>query len=105
MGLGIYFTLRPLAFLHCRGMPFFMKKAYTVKEAQRSLASLVRTAERGHLATITRHEQPVAYVIGVDRLAALAETMELLANPAAMQAIRQAEGNLSPVLAAKDLPE
>ncbi|MGH7997764.1 MAG: type II toxin-antitoxin system prevent-host-death family antitoxin, partial [Opitutaceae bacterium] len=61
-----------------------MKKAYTIKEAQRGIAALVRTAERGEVATITRHERAVAYVIGAERLAAIAETMEILANPEAM---------------------
>lgn len=82
-----------------------MKKAYTIKEAQRSLAAVVRTAERGDLATITRHDQPVAYVIGAERLAAIAETMELLANPIAMAAIRDAEAGKGRLYDAADLPE
>ena len=86
-------------------MPFLMKKAYTIKEAQRSLAAVVRTAERGNLATITRHDQPVAYVIGAERLAAIAETMELIANPAAMAAIRDAEAGKGKLYDATDLPE
>jgi prevent-host-death family protein len=86
-------------------MPFFVKKAYTIKEAQRQLAAVVRTAEKGTLATITRHDQPVAYVIGVERLAAIAETMELLGNPAAMAAIRDAKEGRGKVRNAADLPE
>ncbi len=86
-------------------MPFFMKKAYTIKEAQRNLAAVVRTAEKGSLATITRHDAPVAYVIGAERMTAIAETMELLANPAAMNAIREAEAGKGRVYAAEDLPE
>lgn len=86
-------------------MPFPMKKAYTIKEAQRSLAAVVRTAEKGNLATITRHDEPVAYVIGAERLAAIAETMELLGNPAAMRAIRAAEAGTGTVSSAADLPE
>lgn len=85
-------------------MPFNMKKTYTIKEAQRSLAGVVRTAEEGELATITRHDRPVAYVIGAERLNAIAETMELLANPAAMKAIRAAERNTGKVFDAADLP-
>jgi len=72
------------------GMPFPMKRAYTVKEAQRNLAAVVRTAEQGEVATITRHDRPVAYVIGGERLGAIVETMEILANPKAMRAIRAA---------------
>ena len=86
-------------------MPFPMKKTYTVKEAQRELAGMVRTAEQGELATITRHDRPVAYVIGADRLNAIAETMELLANPSAMKAIRSAERGTGRVCDAEKLPD
>jgi prevent-host-death family protein len=82
-----------------------MKKAYTIKEAQRNLAALVRTAERGELTTITRHNHPVVYVIGAERMGAIAETMEILANPAAMRAIRAAESGKSKSIPAEDLPE
>jgi antitoxin YefM len=82
-----------------------VKKAYTIKEAQRSLAEMVRTAERGELTTITRHNHPVAYVIGAERMAAIAETMEILANPAAMRAIRATESGKGRSIPAEDLPE
>ncbi len=81
-----------------------MKKAYTIKEAQRRLSAVVRTAERGHLATLTRHDQPVAYVIGAERLAAIAETMELLADPEAMRAIQAAENGEGTSRPASELP-
>ena len=35
-------------------MPFLVRKAYTIKEAQRSLAAVVRTAERGDLVAAAR---------------------------------------------------
>ena len=82
-----------------------MKKAYTIKEAQRGIAALVRTAERGELATITRHHHPVAYVIGAERLGAIAETMEILASPEAMRAIRAAEAGETKSVPAEELPE
>ncbi|MBI4622989.1 MAG: type II toxin-antitoxin system prevent-host-death family antitoxin [Verrucomicrobia bacterium] len=68
-----------------------MKSAYTIKEAQKNLSAVVRYAERGGLATLTRHYQPVAHIISAERLAAIAETMEILADPKAMKAIRDAE--------------
>jgi prevent-host-death family protein len=82
-----------------------MKKAYTIKEAQRNIATMVRTAERGELTTITRHDHPVAYVIGAERLGAIAETMEILANPDAMRAIRAAEAAREESILAESLPE
>jgi antitoxin YefM len=76
-----------------------------MKEAQRGIAAMVRTAERGQLATITRHQKPVAYVLSPARLNELLETMEILADPKAMRAIRDAEAGRGKVYSAKDLPE
>ena len=72
-------------------MPFCMKSAYTIKEAQKNLSAVIRQAERGSLATITRHHKPVVHIISAELLSAIAETMEILADPAAMKAIRDAE--------------
>ncbi len=66
---------------------------------------MVRTAERGELMTITRHNHPVVYVIGAERLGAIAETMEILGNPEAMRAIRDAEAGKGRSVPAEDLPE
>jgi antitoxin YefM len=82
-----------------------VKNTYTVKEAQQDITGMVRVAERGNLATITRHQKPVAYVLSPQRLSELLETMEILADPKAMQAIRAAEAGRGKVHAAKDLPE
>jgi antitoxin YefM len=81
-----------------------VKKVYTVAQAQRQFAAVVRTAERGALATITRHDRPVAYVIGAERLAAIAETMELLGNAEAMRAIRAAQAGRGRARDAAELP-
>ena len=76
-----------------------------MKEAQQGIAAVVRTVERGSLATITRHQKPVAYVLSPQRLNELLETMEILADPQAMKAIRDAEEGRGKVYSAKDLPE
>ena len=86
-------------------MPFSVKSTYTIKEAQREIAGMVRLVERGRLATITRHQKPVAYVISPQRLSELLETMEILADPEAMKAISNAEAGLGKMYNAKDLPE
>jgi prevent-host-death family protein len=67
-----------------------MKSTYSIKKAQSQFASLVHEAETGGMATITRHDRPVAYLMGADELQSLIETMELLANPAARKAIADA---------------
>lgn len=101
-------TLRPVSGsdrLPDPGIPLFMKKAYTIKEAQRNLAAMVRTAELGELTTITRHNHPVVCVIGAERMGAIAETIEILANPDAMRAIRAADSGKGKSMPAEDLPE
>jgi prevent-host-death family protein len=82
-----------------------VKNTYTIKEAQRDLAAMVRAADRGSLATITRHQKPVAYVLSPRRLSELLETMEILADPKAMKAIRDAEAGRGKVYSVEDLPE
>jgi PHD/YefM family antitoxin component YafN of YafNO toxin-antitoxin module len=57
------------------------------------------------MATITRHEKAVAYVLGADELAALIETTEILANPAAQKAIADAEAGRGRVYTLDDLGE
>ncbi len=48
-------------------------------------------AEEGSIA-ITRHQETVAYLISRGRMDAIMETLDLLGNPAAMNALRAYEG-------------
>jgi PHD/YefM family antitoxin component YafN of YafNO toxin-antitoxin module len=57
------------------------------------------------MVTITRHEKAVAYVMGAGDLAALIETTEILANPAAQKAIADAEAGRGRVYSLGDLGE
>jgi len=82
-----------------------MKSAYTIKEAQKNLSAVIRQAERGSLATITRHHKPVVHIISAERLSAIAETMEILADPAAMKAIREAETGKGKWYSVEDLAD
>jgi len=82
-----------------------VKSTYSIKEAQSQFAGLVREAEQGGMATITRHEKVVAYVMGADDLAALIETTELLANSQARRAIADAEAGKGRVYTLDDLGE
>jgi len=68
-----------------------MKTTYSITEAQAKLPGLLREA-RGAPITITRHNQTVAYVVSKERMDAIQETLELLANPEAMKALRSARG-------------
>lgn len=65
-----------------------MKTTYTVTQAQAKLPTVLRECA-DHTITITKRDEPVAYVISRDKLESLLETMEILANPKAMEAIRK----------------
>ena len=67
----------------------FMKSTVSVSEGQNNFPALVKAAEQGRVVTVTRHETPVACVIGHERMSAIVETLEILANPAARQAIQE----------------
>ncbi len=69
-----------------------MSSAYSVTQAQSQLPSLIRKAEEGEPVKILRHNETVAYLISRERLEAIVETMELLANPEAMKAITAHRG-------------
>src|SRR2546422_629723 len=84
---------------------FSLKSTYTIKEARRNIAGTVRSAERGNLATITRHQKPVAYMLSPRRLSELLETMEILADPEAMKSIGDAEAGRGRVYDVKKLPD
>lgn len=64
-----------------------MKSTYSVSEAQSALPRLLKSAERGEAVCIRRHNEPVAYIVSQERMEAIVETMEILANSAAMRAI------------------
>jgi len=82
-----------------------MKTVYNVKEAQQGLSRIISLAESGRIATITRHDKTVAYVLGAKQLTGLLETMEILADPKAMQAIREAREGKGTYLSLAELPD
>jgi PHD/YefM family antitoxin component YafN of YafNO toxin-antitoxin module len=65
-----------------------MKSTYNVSEAQGQLPRLLRDAERGETIAIRRHDATVAYVVSRAHMEAIVETLEVLANPSALRAIR-----------------
>jgi len=64
---------------------------YTIKTAQQKLSALVEEAQ-DHPVTITKQGRAVAVLISIERMEAIGETMELLADPKAMAAIRKHRG-------------
>jgi len=64
-----------------------MKNTYNVARAQANFTRLLKQAEHQPIA-ITRHDQTVAYILSANRMEAIIETLEIMGNPDAMEAIR-----------------
>lgn len=82
-----------------------MKSTVSVSEGQNSLPALVKVAEKGTVITLTRHDKPVAYVMGYERMAAIAETLEIMGDPAAMAAIAEYKAGKTKFGTLADIPE
>ncbi len=65
-----------------------MPDTYNMKEAQANLTKLCRSGKRF---VIANRNQPVVVAMPVEDFEALMETMDVLADPAAMAAIRSAK--------------
>lgn len=76
-----------------------MKTTWTITEAKAKLPTLVRSKET---ILVQSGQKTVAFIVPRERMEALLETMEILANPAAMRAIRRdrsGKGNYLPLSA------
>ncbi len=71
-------------------------------EAQAKFPAMVEDAA-DHPVRITRRNETVGYIISPDRMDAMLETMEILANPAAMEAIRKFEAGKETYVPLADL--
>ena len=63
-----------------------MKTTFDIAEAQAQLPKLIRFKQT---VSLQKDNQTVAFLVPRDRMEALLETMEILANPEAMRAIRR----------------
>jgi PHD/YefM family antitoxin component YafN of YafNO toxin-antitoxin module len=66
-----------------------MPSTYSVTEAQAALPAILKKAH-GELIVVTRREKAVAYIVSAERMAGIAETLEIMADPKAMDAVRRA---------------
>ena len=71
-----------------------MASTYSITEAQANFPALVRKSQDGPI-SITRRDQIVGYLLSPDRMEAILESMEILADPNAMRAIRGYEKGLT----------
>ena len=70
---------------------YVVKNTYSISKAQSRFPGLVRDSAAAGTIAITRHDETVAYVISRERMDAIMETLDILANPKAMQALREYE--------------
>ena len=68
-----------------------MKTAVSLSKARAQLPSLLKKVAAGEMIAICRGDVAFAYIVSRDRWEAIFETMEIMANPRAMKAIRDAE--------------
>ena len=69
-----------------RGIQKPVKTTFEISEAQTRLPRLARGKQT---VTLNQRDKTVAFLVPRARMEALLETMEILANPAAMRAIRR----------------
>lgn len=68
-----------------------MNSTATISELQSQAPKLVREAEKRGAVTIARHGRTVAFLVSRERMEAIIETLEIMATPGAMKAIRAYE--------------
>lgn len=71
-----------------------MAKVVGVKQAHRQLARLIHDAERGGQVVITRDGNPAAVLLGADDYNSLMATLEEMADPGALRALRDAQADV-----------
>ena len=71
-----------------------MAKIVGVKEAHQRLAKLIRTVEGGDQVVITRDGTPAAVLLGAQEYSSLMATLEEMADPGALRALREAQADV-----------
>jgi len=69
---------------------FSVKTTYTVTQAQAALPRLLKQAKTD-LVTVTRRDEPVAFLVSRERMEAFVETLEIMADPVAMKQVQDYE--------------
>ncbi|MGO8766029.1 MAG: type II toxin-antitoxin system Phd/YefM family antitoxin [Limisphaerales bacterium] len=67
------------------------RSTVTVGELQSQTQKIMRQTERRGVLAVTREGRVAAFLISRDRVMAMIETMELLSNPQATEAVREFE--------------
>ena len=69
---------------------FSVQSTYSISAAQAQFPAVVRAAQSGRIVGVSKHNETVVYLISRERLEALVETKELLANPTFVRAWKEA---------------
>ena len=102
MPAGVF---QPLTRAACQITVNCMKSTVSISEGQNNFPALIKAAEKGRVVTVTRHDEPVACVIAHERMSAIAETLEIMGNPAAMQAVIDHKAGKTKFGRLDDIPE
>ncbi len=70
-----------------------MARTVGVKAAHQQLTKLIRAAEAGDQVVITREGAPVAILLGADEYNSMMATLEEMADPGALRALREARAD------------
>jgi antitoxin YefM len=70
-----------------------MAKTVGVKAAHQNLARLIRAAEQGEQVVITRDGTPAAILLGAREYSSIMGTLEEMADPGALRALREAQSD------------
>ena len=70
-----------------------MAKTVGVKEAHQQFTKLIRAAEKGDQVVITREGTPVAVLLGTNEYNSMMATLEEMADPGALRALREAQAD------------
>lgn len=74
-----------------------MNSTVTISELQDQAPRIVKNAERNGSVAVSRHGRTVAFVVSSERMEAILETLEIMADKNMMKAIRDAEsGKVKP---------
>ncbi|MGA2750147.1 MAG: type II toxin-antitoxin system prevent-host-death family antitoxin [Verrucomicrobiota bacterium] len=68
-----------------------MSSTVSITELQDQAPRVVKRAERNGSVAVCRHGRTVAFVVSRERMEAILETLEIMADESAMQSIRQYE--------------
>ena len=84
---------------------FYVKATCSISDIGRQPSAIVRQAQRQGAVTVCRNGRAVAFLVSKDRMEAIIETLEVMANSEAMTAIRKYQGGELPMRDASCLDE